>query len=456
MAQAGLTSTYSYTIAWKRTASDTKLDGVEYKSLPSGLHALASDLVYFTHEGYAGLSAFARGEASEAERNANFVAVGILVRREGWSGRLGRGWLLAGRLEKLAAALAQDDTTAPLEEFWADQTSSATATAKHAGGKGSSRDRAISSVTAVPKNEERLPAYHPALAMGQYLDLFGPLVFRLQQAALLRKRILFVGSPPVRTTCEFGASLLAGSTSSSGHGHSHSHSHSHTHTHTHTHSNADTRSLQPLRPLEHLPARRRAPCARHRRPAPPAVALLHRRARHPLPRGAAPAQGRPHAGHRRRRGLGRLHHRRDHRDQAAAVRHCRRDAAPHRREDAAPPLAEAAHERGRRHQGQPARRRPLPPAAPRAVEAPPASHRDLPRRRAAQRRRRAPHLSRLNRRQARRRRLQRRLRRHGRGARHLVAAGLPRLHVVGQRRRARRIHSSRARAGPRARRRHIR
>ncbi|KAJ4343374.1 hypothetical protein N0V95_006708 [Ascochyta clinopodiicola] len=191
-----------YTIAWKRSASGTDLEGVEFKSLPSGLHALASDLVYFTHAGYAGVSAFARGDAGAEDRNANFVSVGVLVRREGRFGRLGRGWLLAGRLEKIAAALARDETVAPLEEFWADQTSCATTT-KHTDSKGSLRDRAISTVTAIPKDEERLPEYHPALAMLQYLDLFGPLVFRLQQAALLRKRILFVGSPPVRTTCEF-------------------------------------------------------------------------------------------------------------------------------------------------------------------------------------------------------------------------------------------------------------
>lgn len=200
----------SYTIAWKRSASSsTNLDGVEYKSLPSGLHSLASDLVYFTHEGFAGLSAFARGDASEADRNANFVSVGILVRREGRFGRLGRGWLLAGRLEKLAVALAMDESTAPLEEFWADQTSASRPETKHVDSKGSLRDRAISTVTAIPKDEERLPEYHPALAILEYLALFGPLVFRLQQAALLRKRILFVGSPPVRTTCEFGTSIDA-------------------------------------------------------------------------------------------------------------------------------------------------------------------------------------------------------------------------------------------------------
>ena len=193
---------YSYTIAWKRTATETILDGVEYKSLPSGLHTLTNDLVYFTHEGYAGLSAFARGNASAEDRNANFVSVGILVRKEGRFGRLGRGWLLAGKLEKIAAALAEDDTVAPLEEFWQEQTSRRKS--KHVDSKGSIRDRAISTVTAIPKDEERLPEYHPALAILQYISLFGPLVFRLQQAALLRKRILFVGSPPVKTTCEFG------------------------------------------------------------------------------------------------------------------------------------------------------------------------------------------------------------------------------------------------------------
>jgi hypothetical protein len=200
---------HSYTLAWKRTATDISLENaVEYKSLPSGLHSLSSDLVYFTHEGYAGLSAYAKGNASAEERNANFVSVGILAKREGQFGRLGRGWLLAGRLEKIAAALAEDaDAVAPLEEFWAEQTSKAPShgeASNGANGKGHSRARAISTISAVMKDDERLPAYHPARAILQYIDILGPLVFRLQQAALLRKRILFVGIPPVRAMCEFG------------------------------------------------------------------------------------------------------------------------------------------------------------------------------------------------------------------------------------------------------------
>ncbi|KAF1844432.1 uncharacterized protein K460DRAFT_369287 [Cucurbitaria berberidis CBS 394.84] len=197
-----------YTIAWKRSATDIALENaVEFKSLPSGLHAVQNDLVYFTHEGYAGLSAFAKGDASAEERNANFVSVGILVKNEGRFGRLGRAWLLAGQLEKLAAALADDsDTVTPLEDFWEEHNSgsrSRSQASDKGGAKGHSRARAISTVSVVTRDDESLPAYHPALSILRYMDTFGPLVFRLQQAALLRKRILFVASPPVRTACEY-------------------------------------------------------------------------------------------------------------------------------------------------------------------------------------------------------------------------------------------------------------
>lgn len=55
---------------------------------------------YFTHDKYAGLSAFVSKAASEEERNANFVSVGILVPQT--YGRLGRAWMHAQRLRELA------------------------------------------------------------------------------------------------------------------------------------------------------------------------------------------------------------------------------------------------------------------------------------------------------------------------------------------------------------------
>lgn len=248
-------------MSWKRTATpDIELENaVEYKSLPSGLHSVQSDLVYFTHQGYAGLSAFAKGEAGDEERNAKFISVGVLVKKEGEFGRLGRAWLLAGRLEKMAAALAEDaDTVAPLEEFWREQVERRGYSSEDGDGegKGYSRERAISTVSAALKDEESLPAYHPALSIQRFLDVFGPLVFRLQQAALLRKRILFVGIPPVRTACEFGMFCWLCSAL--------------------IELDANRDSVQSLHPLKHITTRHRAPHARHGRAVAPALPLLGR------------------------------------------------------------------------------------------------------------------------------------------------------------------------------------
>ena len=92
-----------YTIAWQRTAPGVEVDGrVEYKSLPSGLHTVSEDLIYFVHDGaHAGLSAFVNMPCDEEEaRNARMIAVGVLVPLS--YGRLGRAWRHAEGLKELA------------------------------------------------------------------------------------------------------------------------------------------------------------------------------------------------------------------------------------------------------------------------------------------------------------------------------------------------------------------
>lgn len=90
-----------YTIAWKQSLKNVPLEGVvEYKSLPSGLHNVKEDLVYFVQDQYAGVSAFVNRPAGAEERNAQFIAVGAMVRLG--DGRLGRAWEHAGSLNDLA------------------------------------------------------------------------------------------------------------------------------------------------------------------------------------------------------------------------------------------------------------------------------------------------------------------------------------------------------------------
>ncbi|KIW04889.1 uncharacterized protein PV09_04064 [Verruconis gallopava] len=200
-----------YTIAWKQSLAGVPLEGVvEYKSLPSGLHNVKHDLVYFVHERWAGVSAFRNAEAEQGERGARFIAVGALVRLG--DGRLGRAWEHAGPLTDLAARLVADTgEVRPLEEYW---------DAHRASGDGDGevskepdspftvarrRNRALSSVTLGASGvlQQTLPEHHPAYSILGFLDTFGPLAFALHRMALLRRRILIVTPPPVKAPCEY-------------------------------------------------------------------------------------------------------------------------------------------------------------------------------------------------------------------------------------------------------------
>lgn len=199
--------------------SAVNLDGVvEFKSLPSGLHNVKEDLVYFVHEQYAGISAFVNHPASESDRNAQFVAFGVLVPLS--YGRLGRSWLYTQTLQQLARTAAKDvKNTQPLQEFWdqhdqskaggserppSSPSASPTAVRSHQNGsQPRSRRRGLSTVSAMDRPGRLLPPSHPILSLPGFIDLFGPLVYPLMREALLRKRILLVTSPPVRVACEF-------------------------------------------------------------------------------------------------------------------------------------------------------------------------------------------------------------------------------------------------------------
>ncbi|CAK4031149.1 Hypothetical predicted protein [Lecanosticta acicola] len=211
-----------YTIAWKRSLPDLDLEGVEYKSFPSGLHAVKEDLVYFIHAQNAGVSAFVQGEADAGHRNANFVAVGALVPLS--YGQLGRSWVHAEELRSLARDIVKDgDNKQPLELFWkkhvVDETSKKPSIPSElgveaGGGPGDrKRRRALSEATLAGFNaEQHWPAAHPALHVPALLDIWGPLLFPLYRAVLSRKRILLVSSPSVQANANtvYLASVLSG------------------------------------------------------------------------------------------------------------------------------------------------------------------------------------------------------------------------------------------------------
>jgi hypothetical protein len=66
------------------------------------------------------------------------------------------------------------------------------------------RNRSASDGTALLPPGHNLSAYHPAWSLPHLLEIFGPLIFPIHRAALLRKRILMTAHAPVEQTCNFG------------------------------------------------------------------------------------------------------------------------------------------------------------------------------------------------------------------------------------------------------------
>jgi len=66
------------------------------------------------------------------------------------------------------------------------------------------RNRSASDGTVLLQPGHVLASYHPAWSLSALLDLFGPLIFPVHRAALLRRRILISGHAPVHQTCDFG------------------------------------------------------------------------------------------------------------------------------------------------------------------------------------------------------------------------------------------------------------
>lgn len=67
---------------------------------------------------------------------------------------------------------------------------------------GHGRTRSASDGTALLTHS--LSAHHPAWSLVPLLDTFGPLIFPIYRAALLRKRILISCHTPVHEACNFG------------------------------------------------------------------------------------------------------------------------------------------------------------------------------------------------------------------------------------------------------------
>lgn len=204
----------SYVVSWQKAVDGLKVEGVvEYKSLPSGLHNVEEDLIYFTNDKYIGVSAFVRQDDPEVSRNASMLAVGVLLPLD--TGRMGKSWLHAPKLKQLAREQQGHITDyGQLEAYWEqhkiEHESIQSPATPHTLDEGYQHPRALGIVNN-DTSKHVLPSHHPALALPDLLETFGPLIFPVFRAVLLRKRILILGETPVELTCGYvyNMSLLA-------------------------------------------------------------------------------------------------------------------------------------------------------------------------------------------------------------------------------------------------------
>lgn len=162
------------------------------------------------------------------------LAVGVLVPLE--HGRIGRSWRHAEGLKDLARCVPMAGClhllSSPnvvrsqikdikdfsrLEDYWeryrcwvdAAPVQGPNESSESLGQpEGHRKSRSMSTVTTSFHSTHYLTPHHPATTLLEAIKLFGPLIFPVYRAALLRKRILVVTEAPVEFSCNFGEGIL--------------------------------------------------------------------------------------------------------------------------------------------------------------------------------------------------------------------------------------------------------
>lgn len=216
-----------YTIEWSKTTSDSiSLRGVEFKSLPSGLHDSARDVIAFVEdqdlENYPnkllyGVSVF-RSNADQAIKDRNDVkmySLGILVSNEPeemskkpvsvvWKPlTFTSGWDFVEDLEKLLQLWLQEDHNEDFEKYKVLEdffNSNKFVQIKDHVEQDSDK---ISTSSSTAKSASVHGLHHMLLSLPSMLENLGPLAFKVWKLALLRKKIIVHNASSIELSCSF-------------------------------------------------------------------------------------------------------------------------------------------------------------------------------------------------------------------------------------------------------------
>ncbi|KAJ1303744.1 hypothetical protein OPQ81_008168 [Rhizoctonia solani] len=183
-----------------KVRDDVNLDGVEFSSLPSGLHLVDQDVIHFTQDGLCGIAVFRRRRTKEnGLRGVRLGAVGVLI----GSAPRARPWLHLPHLKRLAAHL--EDTPedwAPLESYFESHRQPDIVPAE------STID--VSDIWSGWEHELSIASpNHPLHHLPCLLHAFGPSIMTLFRFVLARRRVLIYTRVPVSPSRSASLNSLA-------------------------------------------------------------------------------------------------------------------------------------------------------------------------------------------------------------------------------------------------------
>ncbi|KAF8264240.1 hypothetical protein EI94DRAFT_1738825 [Lactarius quietus] len=202
--RASFHPTQGSVLDWSLKASDDlQLDGVEFSSLPSGLHLVEEDVVYFTKDGLRGVCIFTRRETpEEGQRGYRLFSIGVLLAPSVRP----RPWRHVPALKALVRELqsnsdSTEDIWAPARRFFELRK----APDADLGGFDAWHRWSEELDDGVVEDDSDGSEMHasPTLHLPHLLRILGPSSLTLYKHVLGRRRILIYTQPPVEAACFF-------------------------------------------------------------------------------------------------------------------------------------------------------------------------------------------------------------------------------------------------------------
>ncbi|KAF9233259.1 hypothetical protein BU15DRAFT_90420 [Melanogaster broomeanus] len=184
-----------------KASEDLQLDGVEFSTLPSGLHLVDHDIVYFTKDNHSGVCIFRRRRTTEhGQRGFRLSSLGILLVKS----TRPRPWkhlhALKTLVDDIYSSLESRGVLEPVEDDWEPARAFFEERKVQRADLGGAGDwRGWSYELDNPDIDSSLSP--PTLHLPHMLRILGPSALTLYKHVLGRRRILIYTLPPVEAAC---------------------------------------------------------------------------------------------------------------------------------------------------------------------------------------------------------------------------------------------------------------